>query len=84
MTIADFFTAVAKLSGLLFVITSMTAMGLGLTVQQIVAPLRHGRLIALALLANFVLVPLIAYLILWVIPLADGLRVGLVLLATAA
>lgn len=84
MTLAELFTAVAQISGLLFVITSMVAMGLSLTVDQIIAPLKSGRMVALALLGNFVLVPLIAALIVWLIPLADGLRVGLVLLATAA
>lgn len=84
MNLAEFFAAIAQISGLLFVISSMVAMGLNLTVEQIVAPLKSGRLVALALLANFVLVPLIAALIIWLIPLADGLRVGLVLLATAA
>ncbi len=84
MNLATFFAAIAQISGLLFVISSMVAMGLSLTVEQIVAPLKSGRLVALALLANFILVPLIAALIIWLIPLADGLRVGLVLLATAA
>ncbi len=31
--------------------------GLGLTVQQILEPLRNGRLVVLSLLANFVLAP---------------------------
>ena len=69
---------------LVFVVTSMLAMGLSLTVAQIIAPLRNARLVLLALLANFVLVPLLAYLISLVIPLSDGLRVGLILVATAA
>lgn len=84
MTLAELFAAIAQIAGLLFVLSSMVAMGLGLTVEQIVAPLKSGRLVALALLANFVLVPLIAALIIWLIPLAEGLRIGLVLLATAA
>jgi len=73
-----------NLSTLVFVVTSMLAMGLSLTVAQIMAPLRNTRLVLLALLANFVLVPLMAYLISLVIPLSDGLRVGLILAATAA
>jgi BASS family bile acid:Na+ symporter len=35
----------------------MVAMGLSLTVPQIIAPLRNVRLVILALLANFMLVP---------------------------
>jgi predicted Na+-dependent transporter len=84
MTLIEFFGAIAKLSGLTFVVASMVAMGLSLTMSQIIAPLRNVRLVILSLLANFVLVPLIAYVILRVIPLAEPLRIGLILLATAA
>jgi BASS family bile acid:Na+ symporter len=84
MTVAEFFTAIAQISGLIFVVTSMVGMGLSLAVPQIVAPLRNARLVLLALLGNFLLVPLAVYLITLVIPLADPLRVGLILLATAA
>ena len=52
MTLAEFFEAIAKLSGLLFVVTSMLAMGLSLTVPQILQPLKNVRLVLLALLAN--------------------------------
>ena len=69
MTLADFFEAIAKISGLLFVVTSMLAMGLSLTVPMILQPLKNVRLVILALLANFVLVPLLAYLITLIIPL---------------
>ena len=73
-----------NLSVLVFVITSMLAMGLNLTVGQIIAPLRNARLVILALVANFILVPILAYLILLVIPLDQGLGIGLTLMATAA
>jgi BASS family bile acid:Na+ symporter len=76
--------ALANLAILTFVITSMLAMGLSLTTKQIIEPLRNVRLVVKALLANFVLVPLLAYLILQVIPLAEPLAIGLILLATAA
>ena len=61
MTMNEFFEALAQISGLLFVVTSMLAMGLSLTVPQIMQPLRNMRLVMLALVANFVLVPLLAY-----------------------
>ena len=73
-----------NLSVLVFVITSMLAMGLNLTVKQIVEPLRNTRLVILALIANFILVPILAYLIISVIPLEQGLATGLILMATAA
>src|SRR3990172_10716695 len=84
MTLTEFVEAIAKLSGLLFVVTSMLAMGLSLTMAQIAAPLRNARLVILPLLANFVLVPLLAYGILLLVPLEQSLQIGLVVLACAA
>jgi BASS family bile acid:Na+ symporter len=76
--------SLATLSVLVFVVTSMLAMGLSLTVGQILDPLRDLRLVGKSLLANFVLVPLVAYAILFVIPLTEAQSIGVVLLATAA
>jgi BASS family bile acid:Na+ symporter len=84
MTIAEFFQALAGISGVLFVVTSMLAMGMSLTISQILQPLKNARLVILALLANFVLVPLLAYGIILLIPLEKSLQIGLVVLATAA
>ena len=83
MTAVEFFEAIAQLSGLVFVVTSMLAMGMSLTISQIVAPLRDVRLVVLALIANFVLVPALAYGIAAVLPIDDALRTGLILLAAA-
>ena len=41
-------------------------------------PLKNVRLVVLALLANFVLVPLLAYAIIKVIPLEQSLQIGVV------
>lgn len=84
MTANEFFSAIAAISGLTFVVTSMLAMGMSLTIAQIIQPLKNFRLVALALLANFVLVPLLAYLIILLIPMEQSLQIGLVVLATAA
>ena len=75
---------IMNLSTLVFVVTSMLAMGLSLTVAQIMAPLRNARLVILALAANFILVPIAAYLITTIYPLSDGLKIGLLLVSTAA
>jgi bile acid:Na+ symporter, BASS family len=69
---------------LVFVVSSMLAVGLSLTVGQIVAPLRNARLVILALVANFVLMPLAALLIARVFRLDQPLGVALVLLGGAA
>lgn len=84
MTLVQFSEALVKITGLLFVVSSMLAMGQSLTMGQIIQPLKNVRLVLLALLANFVLVPLLAFLITALLPLEEGLRVGLLVLATAA
>jgi BASS family bile acid:Na+ symporter len=81
---SEILAVIMNLSVLVFVITSMLAMGLNLTVKQIVEPLRNTRLVILALIANFILVPILAYLIISVISLEQGLATGLILIATAA
>ena len=75
---------IAKLSAFTFILTSMLAMGLSLKIKQIMDPLRNVRVVLLALLANFVLVPALAYVIPMVIPLDDGLATGLILVGIAA
>jgi predicted Na+-dependent transporter len=84
MTLVDFSVAIAKLSGLLFIVASMLAMGMSLTIRVILQPLKNVRLVVLALLANFVLVPALAYVIKMVIPLEQSLQIGLIVLGTAA
>jgi bile acid:Na+ symporter, BASS family len=69
---------------LIFVVSSMLAMGLGLTVSQIITPLRNARLVVLSLLANFVLMPLAAVALAALLRLDQPLGVGLLLLGTAA
>lgn len=69
---------------LVFVVSSMLAMGLGLKVAQITAPLRNLRLVAMSLLANFAVMPLGAILLARVLRLDEPLGVGLLLLGVAA
>jgi BASS family bile acid:Na+ symporter len=68
---------------LAFVTSSMLAVGLNLTVAQIIAPLRNVRLVSLALLANFVLVPLACFGLEKLLRLDPSLAIGLLLLGTA-
>ena len=69
---------------LVFVLSSMLAMGLGLKVAQITAPLRNLRLVSMSLLANFAVMPLGAILLARVLRLDEPLGVGLLLLGVAA
>ena len=84
MTANELLTIIAQVSGLLGIVGSMLAMGLGLSLSQIVQPLKNVRLVVLALLANFVLVPLLAYGITLIIPLEDSLKIGLLVIAASA
>jgi predicted Na+-dependent transporter len=81
---SEILDTLALLSVLVFVIGSMASMGLSLKMKQIIEPLKNTRLVVLALVVNFILVPIVAYLITLVLPLAEPLEIGLILLATAA
>jgi bile acid:Na+ symporter, BASS family len=80
----DLLSKAATVAMLSFVVSSMLAMGAGLTVGQIIEPLRNARLVVLGLLANFVLTPLAAFALARVLRLDEPLAVGLLLLGCAA
>jgi BASS family bile acid:Na+ symporter len=82
--VGEFLESVSKLAVLVFVVTCMVAAGLGLSVGAVVAPLRRARLVALAVLANFVVAPALAYGLTRVIPLEQPHAIGLLLLGGAA
>ena len=74
----------ATVAMLSFVVSSMLAMGAGLTISQISEPLRNVRLVVLALLANFVVMPLGALGLAKVLLLGEPFGIGLLLLGCAA
>jgi bile acid:Na+ symporter, BASS family len=80
----DLLNKAATIAMLSFVVSSMLAMGAGLTATQIIQPLRNVRLVVLALLANFVLMPLGALALAKVLWLEEPFGVGLLLLGCAA
>src|SRR5882762_9039966 len=82
--LVELLSKAATVAMLTFVVSSMLAMGAGLTVSQISEPLRNARLVMLALLANFVLMPLGALALAKVLWLDEPFRVGLLLLGCAA
>lgn len=67
-----------------FAVTSMLSVGLRGSVREIVGQLGRPRVVARALLANFVLVPALALLVLWLIPLDASYTNGLLLISVAA
>ena len=80
----DLLSKAATVAMLSFVVSSMLAMGAGLTIPQIAEPLRNARLVVLALLANFVLMPLGALALAKVLWLDEPFGIGLLLLGCAA
>ena len=82
--VAESLEIVSKLAVLVFVVTCMVAVGLGLSARDVVAPLRRGRLVALAVLANFVVAPAVAYALTQAVPLQPAHAIGLLLLGGAA
>jgi BASS family bile acid:Na+ symporter len=80
----ELLSKVVPVTMLAFVVSSMLAVGLSLTVGQIVAPLRDGKLVFFALLANFVLMPAAAIAIAKLLRLDQPLGIALLLLGAAA
>jgi len=68
----------------IFVVTSIAAMGLNLTLPEVLAPWKKKWLLSISLVANFVVVPLFALFILFLFPLDIDLATGLILVAAAA
>jgi BASS family bile acid:Na+ symporter len=80
--------AIVKLSALVFVVASMLAMGLSLTIPQIIKPLKDIKLLVLALLANFIVFPAVAYAIVSFMPnissFSEDNGIAFIVLAVAA
>ncbi len=73
-----------NLMSLVFVLGTICSMGLSLTMAQITGPLRNGRFVIMALLANFVVPPILAFILIRLFSLDDTLAVGLLLVSLAA
>ena len=80
----DILTTIAGIALNLFVITSMLAMGMSLTVKQIIDPLRNVRLVILVLVGNFVLVPALAWLLTLLLPMGQPQATALILVGACA
>jgi predicted Na+-dependent transporter len=75
---------VLNIATLLFAVSSMLSVGFRYTVQQIIEPLRNARLVIGAVVANFLLVPLLAYVITAIFSFGEEREIGLLLVACAA
>ena len=74
----------ADLSILVFVVSSMLAMGMSQRFASVIAPLRRPLPVVLALVVNFALSPLLALALSRIIPLQPAHAAGLLLLSAAA
>src|SRR5580765_7684211 len=79
----DLKQAAISVAMMAFVLSSMLAMGLGLRVGEIVAPLRNWRLVTLSLVANFVVMPFVALALARILRLDESMGIGLLLLGMA-
>lgn len=78
---------VSSLTGaftLAFVVTSMFGLGLGLTVADIIQPLKNVRFVLAALAANFLIVPAVAWALTRLLPLEPDLQVALIVFSAVA
>jgi len=83
MRLTELLISGANASVVVFVVSSTLSVGLGLTVQQILDPLRNVRLVVLSLLANFVLTPIAAVGLSRLLGLEEPLAIGLLLVGVA-
>src|SRR3712207_403020 len=81
---ANVLASLLDISTLVYAVSSMLAVGFSYTDRELIEPLRNPRLVIGALVANFVLVPLLAYAITSFLSLGEGREIGLLLVATAA
>lgn len=75
--------SISRLGLLVFLLSSMLGIGLSLTLSEILAPLRRWRLMAAALAANCLIVPLIAVGMIRLFRLSEPFAIGLLLLGLA-
>ncbi len=82
--ISDVALLVTQAAMLTFVVASMAAMGLGLTLKRITEPLRDWRMVVLLIVANFVVVPLIAVAAGRLLPMEEAAATAVILIGCCA
>jgi len=75
--------SITNLLVVLFVVATMFSLGLGLTLRQIAATASRFNLMGRALLVNIVLIPLLAFILVRVLPTNPQLAIGVLLMAMA-
>ena len=80
----ELLTLLFNLSVVLFVVATMLSMGLGLKISQIIEPLKKPLLVGVVLVTNFVLTPLAVLLLVSLLPIDEGTKIGLIILSLSA
>ena len=73
----------ARLLTYVFLVSVMLSIGLEVTGRQILESARNRGLMARALVANLVLMPILGLVLVWVFPLQSDIAAGLLILAAA-
>jgi predicted Na+-dependent transporter len=82
--LSEILTIVTQVAMLTFVVGGMAAMGLALTMDRILGPLRDLRLVALLLVANFIAVPAVAIAAGRLLPMEDAAATAVILIGCCA
>jgi len=82
--LSEALTTVTQVGVLAFVVASMVAMGLGLTVDRVVEPLRDVRTVGLLLAANFVVVPAAAIVVARLLPMDQAAETAVIIYGCCA
>lgn len=83
-TVAETLVMITRLSVVIFVVSSMLAMGMSQRLSDVIAPLKDWRTTLTTLGVSFVVAPLFALILVRVMPLEPAHATGLLLLAGAA
>ena len=67
-----------------FILTSLFGAGLGLSIKEIIEPIKDLKIVILSIVSNFVLIPLMAYMISVLFKADPGLHAGLLIIACCA
>lgn len=81
---AEIASTLIPLFGLLFVVGSMLAMGLSLTVGMIAKSLKNLKFVVLTLITNFVVIPIVTIGVISFVPMAEDVKIAFFILALAA
>ena len=82
--LSDVLVTITQVGMLVFIVASMAAMGLGLTIKQIVEPLRDIRMVLLLLAVNFVAVPIAAIAAANLLPMGDDSATAVIIIGCCA